>query len=74
MYLFEGDGHHELRMFYLRQCHRRDTAQLAKDIGQSLIWRQEIASYLETGGRRKSFFEGAEVRGSRFFLSWIDIA
>jgi hypothetical protein len=50
------------------------SALSGKDSGESLIWRQEIVSNLETGDRRKLFFEGAEIRGSRFFLSWIDIA
>ena len=48
--------------------------QRAKDSGRSLTWRQEIVSNLETGDRRKLFFEGAEVWGSGFFPSWIDIA
>jgi hypothetical protein len=50
------------------------SALSGKDSGRSPIWRQEIVSNLETGNRRKLFFEGAEVRRSRFFLSWIDIA
>jgi hypothetical protein len=49
-------------------------SQRAKDSGRSLTWRQEIVSNLETGDRRKLFFEGAEVWGSGFFPSWIDIA
>jgi hypothetical protein len=48
--------------------------QRAKDSGRSLIWRQEIVAHVDQTWSANLYLRRSwpGVRGSRFFLSWID--